>query len=69
MECRDLASVSRPIFASLGLEGFRSRDFDYCKEKVYKNWYNSTIFDVVLAAKKQPKYVGKMPEIWKNLCK
>jgi len=27
--------VSRPIFASLGLEGFRSRDFEYCKEMVY----------------------------------
>jgi len=35
MESRDLVSVSRPIFASLGLEGFRSRDFEYCKEMVY----------------------------------
>jgi len=26
--------VSRPIFASLGLEGFRSRDFEYCEETV-----------------------------------
>jgi len=46
MECRDLVSVSRnPFFASLGLEGFRarlglctegfrSRDFEYCKEMV-----------------------------------
>jgi len=48
MEPRDLVAVprrvSRPIFASLGLEGFRphlglegyrSRDFEYCKE-----WYS-----------------------------
>ena len=47
MESRDLVSVSRlastPVFASLGLEGFRSRlglegyrsrDFEYCKEMV-----------------------------------
>ena len=47
MESRDLVSrrVSRPIFArlglggfrsrlGLGLEGFRSRDFEYCKEMV-----------------------------------
>ena len=38
MESRDLVSVSRlvsrTIFASLGLEGFRSRDFEYCKEMV-----------------------------------
>ena len=26
---------SRPIFASLGLEGFRSQDFENCKEMVY----------------------------------
>ena len=50
MQSRDLVSVStlvsRPIFVSLGLErfrsrlclgleGFRSRDFEYCKEMVY----------------------------------
>ena len=44
MESRDMVSVARPIFASLGLEGFRSRlglesfrsrDFEYCKEMVY----------------------------------
>jgi len=38
MESRELISVSRlvlrPIFASLGLEGYRSRDFEYCKEMV-----------------------------------
>ena len=47
MESRDLVSVSRlasrRIFASLGLEGFRSRlcfegfksrDFEYCKEMI-----------------------------------
>jgi len=47
MVSRDLVSVwrlvSRPIFVSLGLEGFRSRlglevyrsrDFEYCKEMV-----------------------------------
>jgi len=40
-ESRDFVSVSRPIFASLGLEGvrsrlegYRSRDFAYCKEMV-----------------------------------
>ena len=44
MESRDLVSVSIPIFASLGpeslrsllgLEVFRSRDFEYSKEMVY----------------------------------
>jgi len=30
-----LETVTRPIFASLGLEGFRSRDFEYCKDTVY----------------------------------
>jgi len=44
MESREFVLVSRPIFASLGLEGFRSRlgledfrsrDFEYCKETVY----------------------------------
>ena len=57
MESRDLVSVSRlvsrPIFACLGLEGFkprlglevfRSRDIEYCKEMVFWNFYNSTIF-------------------------
>jgi len=47
MESRDLFSVSRPIFANLGLgfkgfrsrhsfglEGYRSRDFEYRKEMV-----------------------------------
>jgi len=61
MESRDLVSVSRPIFASLGfrLEGFRSRHFEYCKEMVYLNFYNSTIFFVVFSGKKLPKHVGK----------
>jgi len=35
MESRDWVSVSRPIFASLSLEGFRFRNFEYCKEMVY----------------------------------
>ena len=46
MESRDSVSrlVSRPIFAShgfegfrfrLGLEGVKSRDFEYCKEMIY----------------------------------
>jgi len=30
----EMRQVSRPIFASIGLEGFRSRDFEYCKEMV-----------------------------------
>jgi len=43
MEVRDLVSVSRPNFASLGLEGFRSRlglkgyrsrDFEYCNKLI-----------------------------------
>jgi len=43
MEFRDFVSVSRAIFASLGLEGFtsrlglvgyRSRDFEYRKEMI-----------------------------------
>jgi len=33
---------------------------------VYSNFYNSTIIFVVFASKKQPKHVGKMPEISKN---
>jgi len=41
MESRDLVSISRPIFVSLGLESFRScpglegyksRDFEYRKQ-------------------------------------
>jgi len=49
--------VSKPISASLGfglvlagfrsrlgLEGYRSRDFPYCKGMVLQNFYNSTIF-------------------------
>ena len=76
-ESRDLVSVSRSMFASLGLsldgfrsrlglEGFRSRDFEYCKEMVYQNSCNSKIFVCCISSKKQPKHVGKMPEIWKK---
>jgi len=36
MEYRDLVSVSRTVFAGLGLEGFRSRDFECCKEMVVR---------------------------------
>ena len=36
--------VSRTMFVSLGLESFRSRDFEYCKEMVYQNFYNSKIY-------------------------
>jgi len=65
MESRDLVSVSRPIFASLGLEDLRSRDIEHCKEMVYQNFYNSNILFVVFAGKKQSKHGGKMPETWK----
>jgi len=65
MESRDLVLVSklvsRPIFASLGLKGFWSRDFEYCKEMVYLLkflQFDNFIF-VEFADKKQPK-------IWKN---
>ena len=76
MEFRHLVYVSRPIFASLGLEalrarlgleGFRSRDFEYCKEMVYWNFLIQRFLFVVFAGKKQPKHVGKKPEIWKIL--
>jgi len=56
MEWRDLAL--RPIFASLGLEGFRSQDFECCKETFYQ-----IFLFVVFAGKKQPKHVGTMPEM------
>ena len=71
MESPDLVSVSRrvsrPIFASLGLglEGFRSRDFEYCKEMFCSNFYNSTIFCLLYLQEIQPKHVAKMPEIWR----
>ena len=68
MESRDLVSVSRPIFASLGfrLEGFRSRHFEYCKEMVYLNFYNSTIFFCCIFRQETTKTCGKMADIWKN---
>jgi len=51
----------------LGLDAFRSRDFEYCKEMVNQNFYNSTIFLVVVfAGKKQPKHVGKCHKFEKN---
>jgi len=78
MESRDLVSVSRPIFANLGLgfegcryrlglEAFRSRDFEYCKKWYIKILFkNLKILFVVFAGKKQPKHVGKMAEAWKK---
>ena len=48
MESRDLVSisrfVSRPIFASLGLEGYRSRSQSYCLEtlKIARIWLSKT---------------------------
>ena len=42
--------VSRPIFASLGLEGYRSSLVKFLK-------FND--FFVAFAGKKQPKHVGK----------
>ena len=69
MGSRDLVSARlETIFASLGfgLEGFRSRDW-ILQRNVLIQFYNSTTFlFVVFAGKKQPKHVGKMPEIWKN---
>jgi len=68
--------VSRSIFASLGLEGFksrlglecfRSRDFEHCKEIVYQNLYNSTIFCLLYLQVKTAKTRRKMPEIKKKL--
>jgi len=60
--------VSRPdfgVFASLGLEGFRSR-LDTLT--ITKKWYSKIFIIqqflfVVFAGKKQPKQYGKMPEI------
>jgi len=39
-----LVSVLVSKVSGLSLEGFRSRDFAYCKGMVYKNLYNSKIF-------------------------
>jgi len=41
----------------LDLEDYKSRDFEYCKEMVLKNFYNLTILFVVFAGEKQPKRV------------
>jgi len=77
MESRDLVSVSRlvsrHIFASLGLEsfrcslgleGFRSRDFEDCKELVYWNFYNPNIFCLLYL---QVRNSHKMSENARNL--
>ena len=59
MESPDFVSVlrrvSRPIFASLGLEGFRFWDFEYCKEMVCLHFYNSTIFCLLYLQEKTTK--------------
>jgi len=56
MESPDLFSVwrgvTRPIFASLGLEGFRSRNFEYCKEMVFEISVIQIFLFVVFAGKK-----------------
>jgi len=69
--------VSRPIFASLGLEGYgsRSRRLQLSVLKVSgletsniaNKWFSKiSIIQIflfaVFAGKKQPKHVGKMPE-------
>jgi len=57
MESRGLVSVSSPIFASLGLKGFRSRigldgyrsrEFENRNEMVQQFFYNSTILYLLL---------------------
>jgi len=66
MESRDLISVSRRIFASLGLEGLET--LNIAKKWLIKNYMIQRFLLVVLAGKKHPKAVGKMQEILKN-CK
>ena len=65
MESRDFVSVLRPIFASLGLEGFRSRlDTLTIAKKCYsKIFIIQQFLFAVFAGKKQRKQFGKMPEI------
>ena len=78
MESRHLVSVSRivsrPIFASLGFEGCRSRSQAYCLEtlNIARIWLSKTViqrvfFSILIAGKKQWKQVGKMGEIRKKL--
>jgi len=64
MESRDLVSVARPFF--LGLEGYRSPDFDTAKKWFSKISIIQRFLFVVFGGKKQPKQVRKMPEIWKR---
>ena len=72
MESRDFVSVSRPIFASVGLESFRSRSQASCFEtlntaaiRLGKISVIQHFFSAISAAKKQPKEAGNMPEICK----
>jgi len=39
MESRDLVSVSRPVFWSLGLEGFRSRSQALSLETLHRSFF------------------------------
>jgi len=49
----------------LGVEGYRSRDFECCKEMISKISIIQRFFVccIAFAGKKQPKHVGKIPEI------
>jgi len=68
--------VSRSIFASFGLEGFRSpsrsRRFQVSRLWILQNngflkfLYFNYFLLFVFSGKKQPKHVGKTPEIKKN---
>jgi len=51
--------VSRPIFASLGLEGYRSQDLEYCKKWFSKTFLFQRLLFVVFSGKKQQKQVEK----------
>ena len=72
MESRDLVSVSRLVSTPIFCESW-SRSFQVSRLWILQRngllkflWFNEFLF-VVLAGKKQPKHVGKMPAIWNKL--
>ena len=66
MESRDLVSLSRPIFASLGLEGSGFENLHIAKKLFIKISIIQIFLFVVFAGKKKPNHAGKTPENWKN---
>jgi len=72
MESRDLVSVSRLVSTPIFCESW-SRSFQVSRLWILQRngllkflWFIEFLF-IVLAGKKQPKHVGKMPEIWNKL--